>query len=462
MSGSALPSIQPNIPAPNFAQFQQQPLSPANVLNMLNAMQQLQKGQIEIGQAQQDAVLQAFGTLPKDAGTDEINSAALIAHARGAPMSVADQMARQLIGMNPAQRARQIGVLSGHMLSGGQFMSPIPGPVDPVTHQPTNIPAGTFRSVGTGAPGSGVLSGAPGPAAPPALPAPAPRVSEGFPTQVAPGEEPVLTGAGQRANELQATASTNPLMQQQLQILANLSGKIDTSGPTSELETNVRGVLQRLGWTGPVSTEQLANAEEFNKIANLLSAQQMRFGSNMALQHAVHSNPNLSMSQYGREGVIRMLQGQADYVDALRGAWMQARQGGMPANSYDQWLNQANRTIDPSAFIFNRLDQAGQQRFLDGMSYDQQQAFMNNYQTLMGADLVRHPKGAASAPVTPPAKPAPSPARATPAPVPPPPWPARAPTPGAGVLGAPPASFNDRFNAAYPTSYPPSAPIGGP
>lgn len=208
------------------------------------------------------------------------------------------------------------------------------------------------------------------------------------------GEETPLGESAKRASDLQATGSTTAQYHADLENLRQLSRQVNISGPTAELEKRVNQVLNRLGIPGTVSARQLANAEEFDKIANRLSLSQKGSfgGSAFALGVTKDSNPNLSMSRYGREGVIDLLQGQQDATDALRNMWLNARRQGVPANQHDNWVNEAAKVVDPRLFQFNRLSPGDQAKFWGDMDPTERANFKAKYLQAMKNGWVKSPK----------------------------------------------------------------------
>lgn len=212
-----------------------------------------------------------------------------------------------------------------------------------------------------------------------------------FPIGLAPGEEPLIAAPATRAAALQATASTTGQYHADLENLrrdSQILGQV--SGVSVEAEKKLNATLQRFGVPGLTLTpDQVGAAESFDKITNLISANQAQFlgaatdaGRNMI----VGATPSLSQSQFGREGIIDMLQGNQDAVDRMRQLWFAARKKGAAAGSYDDFVNNlvtpADQNVpafDPRVFQFNRMNRANQQKFLNGMSPEQVADFERRY-----------------------------------------------------------------------------------
>lgn len=363
-----------------------------NALDLLLKAQSLQKQQFDLNTAQTSQALQLFGNLPPNASDEDIRKAVVT----GARMGISPQILmglRENIPSDPKARANQLLTYRDWGVSPAQRGEPYTI-TDPDTGQTRILSRQElFRETPGTTPAPGV-TGAPAPRAAPAggggAPAPfVPRSQTGVVSGLPTGQETVLKGSADRANTLLAEAATSPQYHANLEALRQLSRQIDISGPTAELETRVNQVLQRMGLPGNVSAKQLTNIDEFNKITNLLSLNQSGVFSNASLELAKHVNPSLSMSRYGRDAVLDMLQGQQDYRDALRSEFLRS---GLPANQYDRWVNEQSKTITPSLFQFNRLDQKAQAQFWNDMTPNERKAFKTKYMDAVRQGFVANPK----------------------------------------------------------------------
>lgn len=197
-----------------------------------------------------------------------------------------------------------------------------------------------------------------------------------------PGEAESQAAAAAGAAELESTGRTTAQYHADLENLRQLNKDIPLAGPTAEWEKKINQVGSRLGIGVTMTRDQLAKAEEFDKIANQVSLNQSRLfhGSDAGLHTVVAANPNIGMSRYGREGVIDMLQGNQDALDRTRQMWLEARKRGAPANSYNQFVNEAAKSIDPRVFQFNRMSRENQQKFLGDMDSADLPEFEAKYQ----------------------------------------------------------------------------------
>ena len=219
-------------------------------------------------------------------------------------------------------------------------------------------------------------------------------------TGLAPGENELLTSPAGRADRLQSTAATSPQYHADLENLKQDSAVLgNLQGPTVETEKKLNQLAGRLGGFGiTMSPDQLRAVESFDKIANQISLNQSQFfhGSDAGLHTVVGANPSSSMSKFGREGVIDMLQGNQDAIDVTRKAWLKARAMGAPASSYDQFAETMGETLDPRVFQFNRLSRDNQQKFLSQMEPEDIPIFESKYQDAVKRKWVAPLKGAKS------------------------------------------------------------------
>jgi hypothetical protein len=220
-------------------------------------------------------------------------------------------------------------------------------------------------------------------------------------TGLAPGESELLTSPAGRADKLQSTAASSPQYHADLENLKQDSSILgNLGGPTIETEKKLNQLSSRLGGFGITMTpDQLKSLESFDKIANQISLNQSQFfhGSDAGLHTVVGANPSSSMSRFGREGMIDMLQGNQDAIDVTRKAWLKARAMGAPAGSYDLFAEQMGEKIDPRVFQFNRLNRDNQQKFLSQMDPADIKDFEARYQESVKNKWVKPLKATESA-----------------------------------------------------------------
>ena len=407
----APPAAQPNVLASG---------DPGKVLGLIGQANELQKFNAlkAVGQAAQSAI-------GPDGNYDPTANALALRNnpnaALAAPEAIAGILQRQ--GQQIEQRRVQaqdatnlfgsisnidkpsaLDVHKAAALAAAQYPNLPPSVISGISNHILNDPAGikhgatTIQNMAIGA--AGTSSRTEGPPAPGGA-----RQSQSLgaanyagtqPITLAPGEEPLLASPVERASRLQATASTSQQYHADLDNLKQLSKTLEVGGPTVELEKKVNQLGSRFGLSVTMTPDQLKSAEEFDKIANQISLNQSQnfHGSDAGLHTVVGANPSSSMSTYGREGVIDMLQGNQDAIDVTRRAWLRARANGAPASSYDQFAEQIGQTLDPRVFQFNRMDRQNQQRFLHNMPPEDIPAFEEKFKTAIANKWVQPPKKA--------------------------------------------------------------------
>lgn len=210
-----------------------------------------------------------------------------------------------------------------------------------------------------------------------------------------PGEPTLQEASAAGAAALESTGPKTNQIHADLENLRQLNKDIPIQGPTAEFEKKLNQVGARLGIGVTMTRDQLAKSEEFDKIANQLSLNQSTLfhGSDAGLHTVVAANPNLGMSRYGRDGVIDMLQGNQDAVDRTRQLWFDARRRGATANSYNDFINQSSKVVDPRVFQFNRMSKENQQKFLSDMDPAELPGFEQKYKDSIAKGWVKPLKG---------------------------------------------------------------------
>jgi hypothetical protein len=370
---------------------------PSKILGMIGQANQLQLFNKEFAakQAVGDA---AQGAIGPDGRYDPTANALAIrnnpAASFGAPEAIAGVLARQgaqieqtrgqaqdatnLFGaISNIDKPTALDVHKAAALAAAQYPNLPPEVIAGITHHILGDPAGikhgaaVIQTMGMGA--SGASARTPGPPAPGGAPTMQPlgsaNIAGATVTGNAPGEEALLASPAERAARLQATASTTQQYHADLDNLKQLSKTLQIGGPTVEIEKKLGQLSSRFGLTATMTGDQLKSVEEFDKIANQISLNQSQnfHGSDAGLHTVVGANPSSSMSTYGREGVIDMLQGNQDAIEVTRRAWLQARANGAPVSSHDLFMERMGQELDPRVFQFNRMSRENQQKFLSQM-----------------------------------------------------------------------------------------------
>ena len=94
------------------------------------------------------------------------------------------------------------------------------------------------------------------------------------------------------------------------------------------------------------------------------------------------SNPNTVFSTLGNSGVIHILQGNEDALNARNQAWQgYLRNGGDPAN-FQQWSNSFNNSgFDPRTFWMKNMTPAERTSYIGTLTPSQASTFYNNIRT---------------------------------------------------------------------------------
>jgi hypothetical protein len=220
----------------------------------------------------------------------------------------------------------------------------------------------------------------------------------GLPSGLAPGEQGLSESAAGRAANLQATASTSPQYHSDLENLRQDSAVMgNLGGPSQDVEKKLNQLSTRVAGFGvTMSPDQLRASESFDKIASNIALNQAKMlgGTDSTRSMSVGATPNSGMSRYGRDGVIDMLQGNQDAVDAARQAWLDARSKGASAGSHDIFMNKISKVLDPRVFQFNRLSRDNQQKFYSQMPAAEIPAFEAKYEAGVKRGWVQPPKPA--------------------------------------------------------------------
>jgi hypothetical protein len=226
---------------------------------------------------------------------------------------------------------------AGGLAAGNPLLGGLEGQTDGTLQMP--------QRGGGAAPARGAVPG------PPALPAGA-TLSQVAPattaaaTQTATQQAAIGTALVTRADQVPANKASYGNM------LTDLA-KLDTMGPGTGREATINGVLQKLtGYGITMDKSQVAGAESFAKIANMIAAQQLgSLGPTDARQSlAMGANPHLDLSKLGNTQIIHMLQGNEDAINAKAQAWQKWLGMGNSSGSYGQFSNDFNHNFDPRVF----------------------------------------------------------------------------------------------------------------
>ena len=243
-------------------------------------------------------------------------------------------------------------------------MSPVTGPPT-ASGAPTTIPAG----------GAGYTAGAPAP-----IPG---SVTTGLP----PGFAERQTGGAaldtRLAGALADAAETSP---SRIGILGNLENAVDkfAAGPGADWSLVAKSFVNRnvplpAGWQ--FDPKSIASQQEFNKQAMQLAQQQFQSiggtGTDAKFSSAFETSPNETLSDLGNKGIIRLLKGNEDALQAKNTAWLN-RAAGDPNASYRQFSQDFNSHFDPRVFQFRYLTPDERQAYVRNMDPGDRQRFLYN------------------------------------------------------------------------------------
>jgi len=169
-------------------------------------------------------------------------------------------------------------------------------------------------------------------------------------------------------------------------ILGNLDNTVDkfTAGPGADWTKVAKAFVNRnvplpQGWQFDPSS--IASQEEFNKQAMQLAQQQFQSiggtGTDSKFASAFETSPNDALSNLGNKGIIRLLKGNEDALQAKNSAWL-AQSNSNPNASYRQFSQQFNSHFDPRVFQFKYLTPAQRTSYVQSMDPQDQQRFLVN------------------------------------------------------------------------------------
>lgn len=367
------------------AQPQQSILSGGNALSMIPTIMQLQqfRSQQAAGQAFQGAV-GPDGSFNPNAAMSAIanNPAAALA----APEATTRLLAARGQNISNATSALALGLQNSNTLS--QIAAPYANKpmtdmdvaslkaklaaagVDPHTVAAADINGalkaskaaqlGAAQTMGPAAAATPVPAGPSATGAPTVAPL-ASTLGAGTPRPVGlpPGQAEAASGiaaaSAAQANSLTQSADTSPIRKG---MLGNLEGDLAqfTAGPGADW-TKVakawanRNVLPSGMQFDPTS---IASQEAFTKQAEQLAQQQFAAiggtGTDAKFGSAFKSNPNETLSALGNNGIINLLKGNEDAIQAKNGAWQKWVAQGNPPQSYPQFAAQFNQSFDPRVY----------------------------------------------------------------------------------------------------------------
>lgn len=346
------------------------------------------QGLTNLGKSQNEAVEGFLGALADSGlGKSQLMEHAL-AHSRSTnvPWSIYKQYLNGLSD-SAQERKKQLTDFRLRAMGPAAAGSIVPGPQTP-TGEATRQPyGGAAQEMAGGTPGAQPAT--PERKPPQAPSAAAPRMSGGAQIMTPPaGFGTAAESNVQAAQTLHSAADTIPTQRGMLDNLRDLSAEAAT-GPTAEVERKINALWQRFfpGSGLTLTAKQLSSTEEFAKIAEQIAGAQAQgaHATDAYLRNAYGANPNLQLSKLGRDGIINMLHGNFDAIEATRTAWMDYKNGLVDGrqhadNEYRDWIHRFNRGVDfktgkldpaarfdPRVFQFARMTPTQRKEFLSIM-----------------------------------------------------------------------------------------------
>ena len=208
------------------------------------------------------------------------------------------------------------------------------------------------------------------------------------PTGVPPGFEARAVGGAtidtKLAGNLADAAEGSPA---RIGILGNLDNTVDkfTAGPGADWTKVAKAFVNRnvplpAGWQFDPSS--IASQEEFNKQAMQLAQQQFQSiggtGTDSKFASAFETSPNDALTNLGNKGIIRLLKGNEDALQAKNQAWLSLNKAN-PNASYRQFSQNFNNHFDPRVFQFKYLSPNDRKSYVANMDPQDQQKFIYNW-----------------------------------------------------------------------------------
>jgi hypothetical protein len=169
-------------------------------------------------------------------------------------------------------------------------------------------------------------------------------------------------------------------------ILGNLQSSLQnfTSGPGADWSLVAKAFVNRnvplpAGWQ--FDPKSIQSQEEFNKQAFQLAQAQFQTiggtGTDAKFSSAFATSPKETLSQLGNQGIIRLLQGNEDAIQAKNTSWLGASQSN-PALSYRQFSQAFNTHFDPRVFQLKYIPQAQRNTYVAGLDPVDRARFLQN------------------------------------------------------------------------------------
>ncbi len=124
--------------------------------------------------------------------------------------------------------------------------------------------------------------------------------------------------------------------------------------------------------------KSIADQEGFNKLAYNLAQTQFQAlggtGTDAKLNSTMATSPSELLSKEGNEGIIRLLKGNTDALNAKAKAWNKWK-GVNGENSYPEFAEDFNANFNPRVFQFKYVPKGERQSWYKSMSKEERRAF---------------------------------------------------------------------------------------
>lgn len=329
-----------------------------------------------------ETVIGELGNLPSDAKglagwvqqhyVQALNAEQQMQAVYGSPTTFDTGNALQPAAVSPMTGVHPLGAPIAKGLSPEAQTSPAYQYFDPQTRQMKTVLKGQIPANGQPAaiPGAGI------PAGPPL----------GTP------EAAAVTGHENAAQAiaLQQRAAQTP---QNKAVLGNMEARLDSfdPGPQSQWWKNLGQLAAEYHQKIPLAppADKTAAQEEFGKLAFQLAQQQFTAlggtGTDSKLDSTMHTSPSELLSRYGNKGIIHILKGNEDAINAQNQAWQKWQGAGNGPESYGQFLSQWNQVYDPRVFQSQYLSPPERQQLLKGMTRTEQARFARSLEVAQSA-----------------------------------------------------------------------------
>lgn len=194
----------------------------------------------------------------------------------------------------------------------------------------------------------------------------------------------LATSGAQSANAL-TTANDTSMVRKGM--LGNLEEDLNHFKPGAGSEWELlaknwanRNVPMPPGWQ--FDPKSIASQEAFNKQAVQLAQQQFAAiggtGTDAKFSSAFETSPNQALSKMGNQGIIKLLKGNEDAIQAKNKAWQKWLSSGHGPDTYPQFSLDFNERFDPRVFQFKYLTPKERQDYIERMDENDRDHFLGD------------------------------------------------------------------------------------